>query len=118
MLFGFSWAQWLTWLLAAFFAVNGVINITGPKAMRDSFAEWGFPGYWHIVNGAILLLTGILLVLPQTRPFGFGLGVLECLAIYITLIRHKAFSHLPPSVVMLIVLGVAWWGLYGLGLPA
>lgn len=118
MIFGFSWAEWLTWLLALFFVVNGVINFTGPQAMRDGFRDWGFPPYWHLVNGAILLLTGLLLAYPPTRPLGFLLGLLECIAIYATLIRHRAFSHLPPSVVLLEVMAIAWWGVYGLSLPA
>jgi len=118
MLFGFSWAQWLTWLLAAFFVVNGVINIVGPKPMRDSFRDWGFPSYWHMVNGAVLLLTGVLLLTPQLRPLGFLLGALECLAIWITLVRVKALSHLSPSLVMFVILAVAYLGIYGPALPS
>jgi hypothetical protein len=58
-----------------------------------------------------------LLAFPQTRPFGFLLGLLEFMAIYATLLRHQAFSHLPPSVVLLVVMAIAYWGLYGFGVP-
>jgi len=117
MIFGLTWADWLTVLLVLFFAGNGVANIVGPQPMREGFAHWGYPPYWHLVNGALQLGIAVLLAFPTTRLFGFGLAVLLCIAIYVTLIRHRELAHLPPSVVLLVVLAVTAWGLYGLPQP-
>ena len=117
MIFDFHWAVLLTGFLGLAFVGNGVVNIAGPRAMRDNYRRWGFPEGWHIVNGAVCLAIGVLLLVPSLRPFGFALALLECLAIYATLIWNKDASHLPPSVILLALIVLAYWGLYGLALP-
>lgn len=113
MIFGFHWALLLTGLLSIFFLGDALVSAIGPKPMRESFVKWGFPGWWHLVNAAVCLAIGVLLLVPALRPFGFVLGALECLAIFATLIRNKEPGHLPPSVFLLGLLCVAYWGLYG-----
>jgi len=107
------WADGLTWLLSLFFIINGAINLAGPPALREGFARWGFPSWWHLVNAAVLFACGILLAFPDLRFFGFALGLLECLAIYAVLIRHGDYRHLPPSIVLLLLMALAFAGLYG-----
>jgi hypothetical protein len=116
MILGFHWALLLTGLLGIFFLGDGVVSAIGPKPMRDSFVKWGFPGWWHLVNAAVCLATGVFLLIPALRPLGFALGALECFAIFATLIRNKEPGHLPPSVFLLGLLCAAYWGLYGLAL--
>lgn len=116
MIYGFHWALLLTGLLSIFFLGDALVSAIGPKPMRESFMKWGFPGWWHLVNAAVCLTVGILLLVPGLRPLGFALGALECLAIFVTLIRAKEPGHLPPSVFLLCLLCVAYWGLYGFSL--
>ena len=61
MTFWYDWPTWLAYLLAAFFCINGVINVIGPKGMRNSFAAWGYPPGFHIANGVIQVAAGMLL---------------------------------------------------------
>lgn len=116
MIFGFHWALLLTGILSIFFLGDAVVSAIGPKPMRESFIKWGFPGWWHLVNAAVCLAVGIMLLVPALRSFGFALGALECFAIFATLIRNREPGHLPPSVFLLGLLWVAYWGLYGAGL--
>jgi hypothetical protein len=118
MIFGFHWALLLTGLLSIFFLGDALVSAIGPKPMRESFVKWGFPGWWHLVNAAVCLAVGVMLLVPALRPLGFALGALECFAIFATLIRNKEPGHLPPSVFLLGLLCVAYWGLYGFGLAA
>lgn len=114
MISGFPWAMLLTWLLTTFFLADGVINLIGKQVPRDGFVRWGFPSWWHLVNGAVLFVTGVLLAYPPTQFLGFALGALECLAIYATLVRHREWAHFLPSVVLLALLATAYLGTYGL----
>jgi uncharacterized membrane protein HdeD (DUF308 family) len=114
MIFGFHWAILLTALLGMAFMANGIVNAIGPTMMRDNYRRWGFPNGWHLVNGAVCLAVGVLLLVPFLRPFGFALALLECLAIYATLIWNRDTSHFVPSVILLALLGIAYWGIYGL----
>jgi hypothetical protein len=118
MIFGFSWPFLLTCLLGLAFIVNGVANAIGPREMRENFTRWGFPRGWHLVNAAVCLTTGVLLLVPPAVPIGFVLAALECLAIYLTLVINREFKHLPPSMILLAILGMAFFGTYGLTLPA
>jgi hypothetical protein len=111
MIFGVSWPVWLAWILAVFFVGNGVINLFGPKGMRDGFTRWGFPSWFHLFNGALQIVTGVLIALEPTRMIGLGLGALICFVVFATLIRHKEASHLPPGVLLLLVIVVTAWGL-------
>ncbi len=104
------WPIWLAWILALFFAVNGVVNLIGPKGMRDSFARWGYPSWFHLLNGILQLAIAVLLLMGATRLLGLGLGTLLCLAIFATLIRHHEAAHLLPSVVLLLVILVTAYG--------
>ncbi|MBI4048396.1 MAG: DoxX family protein [Devosia nanyangense] len=117
MVLGIGWPVWLTWLLVVFFVGDGIVSAIGPEPMREAFVNWGFPDWWHWVNAAVCLTIGILLAFEVTRPFGFLLGALECFAIYVTLIRAGEFAHLPPSIVLLALITLAYWGNYGWRLP-
>jgi len=114
MIFGFHWALLLTGLLGVMFVGNGVVNAIGPANMRDGFRRWGFPAWWHLVNGAICLAIGALLFVTGLRPLGFALAALECFAIVLTLLWNREPGHLPPGIILLGLVGLAYWGLYGL----
>ena len=43
----------LGWIIATFFIANGLVNLYGPESMRAAFFRWGFPRWFHLVNGAI-----------------------------------------------------------------
>ena len=110
MIMGVSWAVWLSWLLAAFFMVNGAINVVGPQGMRDGFKRWGYPPWFHLFNGVLQLATGVLIAYAPTRLAGLGLGALVCLAVFATLIRHREAAHLLPGAVLFGVILVTAFG--------
>jgi hypothetical protein len=58
----------------------------------------------------VQLAIAVLLVMDTTRLLGLTLGALLCLAIFATLIRHHETAHLPPSVVLLMVILVTAYG--------
>jgi hypothetical protein len=118
MILGFHWSILLVGFLAIFFLANGVVSAIGPKPMREAFVKWGFPSWWHLVNAAVCLAVGGLLLVPSLRPLGLLLGALECFAIFATLTHNRQPGHLPPSVVLLALIVFAYWGLYGFSLPA
>jgi succinate dehydrogenase/fumarate reductase cytochrome b subunit len=111
MSFGALWPNWLAWLLSAFFAVNGVVNVVGPRSMREGFARWGYPPWFHVFNGVLQLAIGFLIAFPSTRMVGLGVGALICVAVFITLIRHHEAAHLPPSIVLLLLVLAAAIGM-------
>jgi uncharacterized membrane protein HdeD (DUF308 family) len=106
-----DWTAWLAYLLAAFFCINGVVNIIGPKGMRDSFAAWGYPSWFHVANGVIQLAAGLLLLTDVTRMVGLAIGILVCIGVFATLVRFRQFAHLPPDIILCALLLIDLWGL-------
>lgn len=113
MLSGSSWAIWLLWLLIAFFAVNSVVNAINPRPMRESYARWGFPSWFNFVNAGMEAAAAALLYFPETRLIGFAIGLVICLGIFATLIRHGEYSHMGPGLVLFAAICLTLWGLYG-----
>ncbi len=106
------WGVWLTWLVAFFFVVNGVVNLFNPPAFRESLAKLGFPSWFHLFNGAFQIVTGALLAFESTRIPGFALAVLLCVVVYAALIRRRAFDHIGPITVLSFCIALAIWRLY------
>jgi DoxX-like family len=106
------WGVWLTWLVAALFLVNGVVNLFNPPAFRESLARLGFPSWFYLFNGAFQIATGALMAFETTRRVGFVLAVLVCFVVYAALIRSREFGHLGPITVLSALVGLAIWKLY------
>jgi hypothetical protein len=54
------------------------------------------------VTGGLEILTAALIGDPLVRGAGIVLGALVILAAVATLLRHGAYSHLPPAVAFLV----------------
>ncbi|HEY8578230.1 MAG TPA: hypothetical protein VIL88_18030 [Devosia sp.] len=118
MILGYHWAILLVWLLGSAYILNSVANSLGLREMVENYARWGFPRNWHLVNGAVCLAIGILLLMPHTTPFGFILAGLHCLAIFLTLLVHRDGGHSVPLAILLSILTGAYWGNYGFAAPS
>lgn len=79
----------------------GVVNLVGPKSVRDSFVRWGYPAGFYRVTGALEAIAGLLLVVPATSRAGAIGSVAILMAAVITLIRCREWSHLPGAVVLI-----------------
>lgn len=103
--------------LGLIFVASGIANLIGPAGMRAGFARWGYPDYWHLVNGFLLLAAGVMAVLAPTRLLGLVLGALICVAALATLIRHREISQTLPSIILSVAAildALALW--YGFGI--
>ena len=99
----------LGWIIAAFFIANGLVNLYGPETMRAAFFRWGFPRWFHLVNGAMQILIGVLILLPASRIIGLSLGVALSAAILFVLFRQRELRHALPCLTLLASLLVAAW---------
>lgn len=91
------------WILVAFFALGAVINFVAPKFLRENYARWGYPAWFHRVTAAFELVTAFLLVFPATRLPGAILGAVVMLAAATTTLRHREYTHsLAPLTALLL----------------
>lgn len=105
------WGLWLTWLVAAFFVINGVVNLN-PAQFRERLVQLGLPSWFYLFNGAFQILTGVLLAFERTRMIGFALAITICLVVFATLIRAGKFDHFGPITLLSFCVALAMWRLY------
>ena len=66
-----SLAIWfLQFLLAALFAIQGIMKLTRSPAWISRFNAWGYPDHFYLVVGLAELLGAIVLLIPRLTKFG------------------------------------------------
>ncbi|WP_043201697.1 DoxX family protein [Paraburkholderia acidipaludis] len=90
----------LAMIVAALFAVAGVVNLARPGAVKRDFARWGYPAWFQLLCGALELLSAALLPGQQTRLLGLALAGAIMSGALFTLVRNREpFRHLAPALV-------------------
>ncbi|MFL9865726.1 DoxX family protein [Paraburkholderia fungorum] len=105
-----SFESILAMIVAALFAVAGVVNLAGLGGVKRDFARWGYPAWFQLLCGALELLGAALLLGQQTRVFGLTLvGAIMIGALFTLLRNRESFRHLAPALIFsaLIVATVA-----------
>jgi DoxX-like protein len=88
-------------ILIVALAVIGLIHLTGIKAIRDSYAAWGYPSGFHYVTGLLEIAAVVMLAVAGMRVWGIALGTAICIAALVTLLWRKQWSHLPGPLLFL-----------------
>lgn len=83
----------VSYLLAAFFAFGGILNIRPPEQMRRDYARWGYPTWFHYVTAILELTTAVLIVLIETRLIGALLGATIMFAAAATTLWYREYKH-------------------------
>lgn len=96
----------LAWALAVLFAAGAALNWIAPLAIRQSYARWRYPDWFHYVTAMLELAAAVLLAVASTRSLGVALAALIMAAATLTLLRHREFGHavLPALVLALALL--------------
>ncbi|SAK57188.1 hypothetical protein AWB76_02412 [Caballeronia temeraria] len=100
-------------IVAVLFAVAGVVNLAGRGAVKRDFVRWGYPAWFHLLCGALELLSAALLAGQQTRVLGLTLAGAIMIGALFTLLRNREpFGHLAPALIFsaLVVVTVALRG--------
>ena len=95
------------WLLAAAFVGAGLFNAIGTPRTKSDFVRWGYPSWWNILTGGLEIVSAILIAVPASRIIGLTLGAVIMAAATLTVLRHRAFSHLVPIGVFVALIALA-----------
>ena len=100
----------VTFLVAAFFLVTGVIELALWRRFVEKFVAWGYPAYWPIVTYLLKIAGGGLAFVPSTRTIGLLLcAAISVAAIATIVIRRDAteFKAIPVNLLVLVLVGAA-----------
>ncbi|MBR0653138.1 DoxX family protein [Roseomonas terrae] len=91
----------LNGLLAVFFLVGGTLNLFPPDAIRQDYARWGYPAWFHLVTGTLELLASGLIAMPRTRELGRAIAAVVMLGALTTLLVFADYGHaMAPAIVL------------------
>jgi putative oxidoreductase len=95
-----STAVWiLQFLLAALFAVQGGLKLSGSPAWVSRFRAWGYPDHFYYVIGAVEVVGALALLIPRTTRLG---AVLLMVVMTGATVTHAV--HREPQLVTALVL--------------
>jgi hypothetical protein len=87
--------------LVIIFALVGLVQLAGPRCVREAYARWDYPrGYYHI-TGILELLAATLLAVPETRILGAILAGIIMFGAIITLLENREYLHALPAMALL-----------------
>lgn len=99
-------ATWALYGLIAVYSIGGIVNIVGPKGVRDSFVAWGYPRWFNYVTGALELLAVAMILYAPTQLYGVALGAVIMVAALASLVLNRAWNHAPGPVLMLVLTAI------------
>ncbi|MFK3737570.1 DoxX family protein [Massilia sp. TN1-12] len=88
-----TWRGLLQWVLVAFFALAGLLNMLGTAALLAEYRRWGYPGWFHYVTGTLELSSALLQARRTTAKVGAALGAAVMAAAFLTLVFHREWLH-------------------------
>ena len=96
-------------LLGIFFIMAGGKKLLGQEAQIDSFFRWGYPLWFLYLIGAIELVGGICLLIPQVRFIAVLVLSITMVGAFITHLRADEMAAVPVPLVLLVLLLILAW---------
>ena len=90
--------------LAAIFTVIGLVQLTGPRFVRDAYRRWDYPKAVRVVTGLLDLAAAVMLAQPFLRGWGITLAALLTFGSVVTLLNHRHYGCAAMAVLLLIAL--------------
>src|SRR5260221_7214511 len=91
----------IAWAVAGVFAAAALLNLSGPRVLREAYARWGYPRGFHRITGVVELIAAIFLSMPQTRIWGVAVASVVLFVAVATLLNHPPYLYAPPGIVLL-----------------
>jgi uncharacterized membrane protein HdeD (DUF308 family) len=93
-----------TWLIGTVLIVVGMINIAGPRKLRETYANWEFPPRFYLVAGVLEVTAAAFLAVPEMRLWGIVLAGLIGFGAVVTLFNQRRYLSAVPAIVLMIAL--------------
>ena len=88
-------------LLAALFAVIGVVQLSGPRFLRDAYASWDYSQAVRVVTGVLDIAAAVMLIDADLRGWGIGLGAFLTFGSVVTLLNHRHYAAAGVAILMM-----------------
>lgn len=90
--------------LATLFGAIGVVQLLGPRFLREAYQRWDYSQYLRIVTGFLDLAVAVMLLNPNERGWGIALGALLIFGSVVTLLNHRHYAAAVAAIIMMVAL--------------
>ena len=94
----------VAWVVGAILAVAGLVNIAGPRRLREAYARWEFPTRFYLVAGALEVTAAAFLAIPELRIWGIALAGFIMFGAVVTLFNHRRYMSAVPGIILMAAL--------------
>ena len=94
----------IAWLVGAILMAAGLVNIAGPRKLRDAYANWEFPPRFYLVAGVLELTAAAFLAVPGMRSWGIALAGLISFGAVVTLFNQRRYWSAVPVLILMVAL--------------
>ena len=91
-------------LLAVVFAAIGVVQLLGPRFLRNAYARWEYSQAVRIVTGVLDIVAAAMLIDPDLRGWGIVLGAVLTFGSVVTLLNHRHYAAAAAAILMMVAL--------------
>jgi hypothetical protein len=90
--------------LAALFAFIGVVQLAGPRFLRDAYRRWDYSQRLRIATGVLDLAAAIMLTDAALLGWGIALGAVLIFGAVVTLLNHRHYACAALATIMMATL--------------
>ena len=92
------------WFVGTVLAMGGLVNIAGPRRLREVYTRWEFPTRFYLVAGALEMTAAGFLTIPQLRIWGIALTGFITFGAVVTLFNHRRYISAVPGIILMAAL--------------
>jgi hypothetical protein len=90
--------------VAALLGVIGVVQLDGPRFVRDAYQRWDYPRHLRLVTGLLDIAAALMLAEPSLRGWGIALAAILLFGCVVTLLDHRQYAYAVPAILMMAAL--------------
>ena len=88
--------------LAGVFAVIGLVQLAGPRFLREAYARWEYSQVVRVITGLLDLVAAAMLADPDLRVWGIALGAVLTFGAVVTLLNHRHYTAAGAAILMMV----------------
>ena len=90
--------------VAVVLGVIGVVQLIGPRFVRDAYARWDYPQRLRVLTGALDLAAAFMLLLPALRGWGIAVAAILTFGSVIVFLSHRQYRSAVPAIGLMVLL--------------
>jgi hypothetical protein len=90
--------------LAAIFAVAGLVQLAGPRFLRDAYRGWDYSQGLRLVTGLLDIAAALMLAEPSLRGWGLVLAAMLIFGSVVTMLNHRQYVGAACAILMMAAL--------------